>query len=237
MSLDIERGLLGAVLVDNAVWEHVAVLRRGDFSLDAHSRIYTAMSDLRESNRPIDVLTLSECLTLSNELEPVGGITYISSLIDGAVPLPKHVAHHVATIQEAAKRRSFAKGAERMQRLSLDGSVSASALAEEALTLSAVATGRDPLPPRFSEEALTLRFSRQYADELRYVSAWGHWMRWDGMRWAQDNTLHVFDLARGICRAASAECGESEKAIAMKLASRATSAAVERLAAADRRHR
>jgi len=236
MSLDIERGLLGAVLVDNAVWEHVAVLRRGDFSLDAHSRIYTAMSDLRESNRPIDVLTLSECLTLSNELEPVGGITYISSLIDGAVPLPKHVAHHVATIQEAAKRRSFAKGAERMQRLSLDGSVSASALAEEALTLSAVATGRDPLPPRFSEEALTLRFSRQYADELRYVSAWGHWMRWDGMRWAQDNTLHVFDLARGICRSASAECGESEKAIAMKLASRAASAAVERLAAADRRH-
>jgi len=177
MSLDIERGLLGAVLEDNAVWEHVAVLRRGDFSLDAHCRIYTAMSDLRESNRPINLLTLSESLTLRNELEAVSGIAYLSSLIDGAVPLPKHVAHHVATIQEAAKRRTFAKAAERVQRLTLDGSVSTSALAEEALMLSAVAIGREPLPPRFSEEALALRFSRQYADELRYVSGWSHWMR------------------------------------------------------------
>ena len=139
ISLDIERGVLGAVLVDNAVWEHVAVLRSSDFSLDAHRRIYAAMSDLRESGKPIDLLMLSECLALRNELEAIGGVAYLSSLIDGAVPLPEHVAHHVATIQEPAQRRSFAKGAERVQRLTLDGSVSTSALAQEALTLSAVA--------------------------------------------------------------------------------------------------
>ena len=61
-------------------------------------------------------------------------------------------------------------------------------------------------------------------------------MRWDGVRWVEDDTLHVFDLARGICRTASAECGDSEKVIAVRLASKATSAAIERLAAADRRH-
>lgn len=61
-------------------------------------------------------------------------------------------------------------------------------------------------------------------------------MDWDGQRWAEDTTLHIFDLARGVCREVSAECGDAHKASAMKLASRATSAAVERLAAADRRH-
>ena len=171
MSLDIERGVLGSVLVENALWEHVAVLRSGDFSLDAHCRIYAAMSDLQESGKPIDMLMLSECLALRNELEAVGGVAYLSSLIDGAVPLPEHVAHHVATIQEAAKRRSFTKCAERVQRLSLDGTVSASALAEEALTLSAVAIGRDSLPPRFSEEALALRFSRQYEGDLQHITS------------------------------------------------------------------
>jgi putative DNA primase/helicase len=236
MSLDIERGVLGAVLVDNAVWEHVAVLRSGDFSLDAHCRIYAAMSDLQESGRPIDMLLLSECLALRDELERVGDVAYLSSLIDGAVPLPEHVAHYVATIQEAAKRRSFTKGAERVQCLSLDGTVSASALAEEALTLSAVATGRDSLPPRFSEEALALRFSRQYEADLRYVALWGRWMCWDNTRWREDDTLFVFDRCRAICRRASAECGAAEVRAAMKIAAAQTVAAIERLARADRRH-
>ena len=86
--LDTERGLLGAVLEDNSVWEHVAMLRSGDFSLDANRRIFAAMVYLRESGSPIDMLALSKCLDLRNELEAIGGVAYLSSLIDGAVPLP-----------------------------------------------------------------------------------------------------------------------------------------------------
>ena len=117
-----------------------------------------------------------------------------------------------------------------------DASVPTAALAEIGDALRDICVGVESSPPRFSEEALALRFSRQYAEELRYVAAWGHWLRWNGTRWVDDDTLHVFDLARGICRHASAECGDSEKGIAMRLASKATSAAVERLAEADRHH-
>jgi phage/plasmid-associated DNA primase len=42
--------------------------------------------------------------------------------------------------------------------------------------------------------------------------------------------------ARGICRSASSERSDAEKTTAIRLASKSTSAAVERLAAADRRH-
>jgi phage/plasmid-associated DNA primase len=96
--------------------------------------------------------------------------------------------------------------------------VPTAALAEIGNDLISLSPGLDSLPPRFSEEALALRFSRRYSDDLRYVSAWGHWMRWDGLRWVSDDTLHVFDLARGICRAASAECGDSKERIATKIA-------------------
>ena len=75
---------------------------------------------------------------------------------------------------------------------------------------TATAAATDQVPPRFSEEALALRFSARHGNDLRYVAAWGKWFRWDGMRWCEDCTLRVFDLARAICREAAAEC-ESEK--------------------------
>ena len=99
------------------------------------------------------------------------------------------------------------------------------------------ATDGDPRdrPDEISEDALASRFSERYADDLRYVAAWRRWLQWDGARWVQDNTLHVFDRAREVCRAASAEC-EKKQTRVTRMASAATVAAVERLVRADRRH-
>jgi len=234
MTENFERAVLGALLVDNAIWPQVAVLGRDDFSLDSHRRIFFRMCELTDLGTPIEILALADALNRHKELEVVGGMPYLGTLIDGAVP--EAIAPYVAAIQETAQRRKFSKGAEHAHRIASDPTVSTTALAEAALSLSEIAAGKNLLLPRFSEEALALRFSRRYAEELRYVSRWGHWMRWDGMRWVDDDTLHVFDLARHICREASAECGDSERTIASKLASKVTSAAIERLAAADRRH-
>lgn len=88
--------------------------------------------------------------------------------------------------------------------------------------------------PRLSDEALALAFSTQHADRLRYVAAWGKWLRWDDARWAPDTTLTVFDLARTVCRIAAAQ--ENNPAVAANVAAATTIAAVERLARADRRH-
>jgi hypothetical protein len=59
-------------------------------------------------------------------------------------------------------------------------------------------------------------------------------MFWDGKCWVRDDTLRILDLARGICRESAAECKDAK--VAIKVASKATSAAVVRLASADRRH-
>jgi len=233
--IDVERTVLGAVLLDNLLYKQAAELRSNDFSLDSHRRIFARMVDLAESSRPINLITLIDELERHKELEAVGGQAYISGLVDG-VPDRPSIEHHVQMVRTAADRRRAAKLLESAQRLAEDPSVPTAALAEIGNDLTDLASGVESLPPRFSEEALALRFSRRYAGDLRHVSRWGHWMRWDGTRWVEDDTLHVFDLARGICRAASSECGDAERASAIKLASKATSAAVERLAAADRRH-
>ena len=85
-----------------------------------------------------------------------------------------------------------------------------------------------------SEEALARHFTDLHRDELRYVATWGKWLRWDGRRWAIDDTLHVWDMARDVCREAAVKTGQSH--IARQIASAKTVAAVERLARADRLH-
>ena len=88
-------------------------------------------------------------------------------------------------------------------------------------------------PPHFSDEALALRFAERHADVLRYVAAWVRWLMWNGQHWCFDDTLHVFDRVRQICREAASEANEPR--IQMAVASAKTVAAVERLARTDRR--
>lgn len=95
----------------------------------------------------------------------------------------------------------------------------------------------DARPPEFSDEALALRFAAKHAADARFVAAWGRWLLWDGTRWQFDDTLHAFDLARGICRVASAEITDpKQKKLAAAIASAKAVAAVASLARADRRH-
>lgn len=87
--------------------------------------------------------------------------------------------------------------------------------------------------PGLSDDALAQRFTTKHRDDLRYVAGWGRWLQWDGRRWSFDKTLLVFDLARLVCRSASAEAEPDDQEA---VASARTIAAVEKLARSDRQH-
>jgi putative DNA primase/helicase len=83
-----------------------------------------------------------------------------------------------------------------------------------------------------TEDSLALDFTERHGDELRYVSQWGKWFRWDTTCWAEERTLAVYDLARKICRDAAAELDQK---VASRILSASTRSAVENLARSDRR--
>jgi putative DNA primase/helicase len=85
--------------------------------------------------------------------------------------------------------------------------------------------------PLTAEDSIALAFVDRHAHELRYVAPWGRWMSFDDTRWASDDTLHVFDRVRAICREVATAGQKPFGAIA----SAKTVAAVERLARSDRR--
>jgi len=83
-NVEAERSILGAILLDNAVCNQaIELLRRDDFFLDSHRRIFDKMVTLSERLMPIDLITLSDELRRAGEFEQIGGATYIASLIDG----------------------------------------------------------------------------------------------------------------------------------------------------------
>jgi putative DNA primase/helicase len=93
--------------------------------------------------------------------------------------------------------------------------------------------GEDALPPEFSEDRLALELAAKHQYDLRYVANWGRWLQWQGSRWAFDDTLNIFTLARALCRAEAARCKTSSTATAIVKAK--TVAAIEQLARSDDR--
>ena len=89
-------------------------------------------------------------------------------------------------------------------------------------------------PDNYSDDALANAFSDRH-DDLRYTAAWGQWHIWNDVVWEEDTTLHVYDLARQLCREISLTV-EKSPALARGLTDASTIAAVERLTRADRRH-
>ncbi len=106
-SVEAERSILGAILLDNFAYNEAAEhLRPEDFSLDSHRRIYTRMVDLAESSRPIDLITLVEELERRKELEAIGDVGYISGLVDG-VPDRPSIEHYIKIVRDKALLRGL----------------------------------------------------------------------------------------------------------------------------------
>src|ERR1700758_5834615 len=83
-NIDAERTILGAILLDNAAHSEASErLESDDFSLDSHRRIFLRMSELMNTQRAVDIVTLAEELARNKEVESVGGVAYLASLTEG----------------------------------------------------------------------------------------------------------------------------------------------------------
>jgi replicative DNA helicase len=106
-NVEAERSILGAILLDNFAYNQAAEhLQPEDFSLDSHRRIYGRMADLMESSRPVDLITLVEELERNKELQSVGDVGYVSSLLDG-VPDRPSIEHYVKIVRDKALLRGL----------------------------------------------------------------------------------------------------------------------------------
>ena len=112
-SQEAEQAVLGAVLVDGETFSEVAeLLREDDFFLTSNKTIFGAMAMLFNTNKPIDIVTVSEQLRENGSLDDVGGLAYLSQLALG-VPTTENIRHYAGIIEDhAALRRLILAGQE-----------------------------------------------------------------------------------------------------------------------------
>ena len=106
-SVEAERSILGAILLDNHSYNEAAEkLRWEDFSLDSHRRIFSRMAELIDAHRAIDIVTLSEELARRKEVEAVGGVAYLASLTEG-LPRRPSIEEYVRIVKDKSLARQL----------------------------------------------------------------------------------------------------------------------------------
>ena len=105
-NLEAEQAVLGGVLIDPTAMHKIAeVLTPIHFYREGHALIFEGMLDLYEDGEPIDVVTLTERLRKKQQLEKVGGATYLSALAGGVITAA-NVSNYARIVHEKALLRS-----------------------------------------------------------------------------------------------------------------------------------
>ncbi|MBI5099455.1 MAG: replicative DNA helicase [Nitrospirae bacterium] len=106
-NIEAEQSVLGAVLLDNeAIATVIEQLTPNDFYKDSHKKIFIAMLELYEKNEPIDLITLTEQLSRKEQIEEIGGASYLSSIVN-LVPTSANARYHAKIVKEKAILRNL----------------------------------------------------------------------------------------------------------------------------------
>jgi len=104
-NMEAESSLLGCLLIDkDAVIKVVDIIRPEDFYKDANGIIFSAMRELYIHHEPIDILTLTNKLEEKNQLEAIGGRTYLAELAN-SVATSSHIVYYANIVQRKATLR------------------------------------------------------------------------------------------------------------------------------------
>lgn len=102
-SLNAEQSIIGSLLVDASLCEDIDV-EPDHFYRASHKKLLEAIYGLRAKGDGIDIVTVSEALNKSGDLEMVGGTGYINSLIVAHVTTA-NAKYHVKILKELSAKR------------------------------------------------------------------------------------------------------------------------------------
>lgn len=104
-NIEAEQSVLGAMLLSKyALQKATDALTASSFYSNANSEIFLCLADMSEKNTPIDLTTLSSELKTRNKLNEVGGIEYLTELVE-YVPTASNVEYYIKLVEESALLR------------------------------------------------------------------------------------------------------------------------------------
>lgn len=130
-AIDLEEAVLGAILLEkNAINEVSEILKPEYFYKPAHEVIYIAITKMHAKNQPLDILSVTEYLRKSGEIESVGGAYFVASLTN-RVGSTANIEFHARVIAEKAIKRKVIEFAGNMLNKAYDDTVDTFDLLDE----------------------------------------------------------------------------------------------------------
>ena len=97
---ELEEAVLGALMIESDAYSQVSdILKAESFYEHRHQLLYKAITSLALQQKPIDILTVTEQLRSTGELEEAGGPFYITQL-SGKVASSAHIEYHARIIAQ-----------------------------------------------------------------------------------------------------------------------------------------
>lgn len=105
--IEAEQSILGGILIENEAINRVTeILDADDFYRDTHRKIFNALINLSERDEPADLITLTNELRKIDQLDSIGGASYLASLID-SVPTAANIEYYARIVKEKAILRKL----------------------------------------------------------------------------------------------------------------------------------
>lgn len=111
-SIEAERSVIGALLIASDSWDGVAeVLAAADFYRPEHRAIFRQIALLVDRGEPVDVVTVSDRLLATGELDASGGHTYLAELAE-QTPTASNVRAYANAVRERSVLRQLINAAQ-----------------------------------------------------------------------------------------------------------------------------
>lgn len=129
---DLERAVLGALMIESDAFLRVGeMLKPESFYEIRNQKVYHAIQTLAYEEKPVDMLTVTEQLRSTGELEECGGPVYISELT-GNVVSSAHIEYHSKIIAQKYLARQLITFSSEVQTAAFDETQDVDALMQEA---------------------------------------------------------------------------------------------------------
>ena len=131
-NLDMERAVIGALLIEQDAYSQVSeILRPESFYDHRHQLLFDAVRSLSAQQRPVDILTVREYLDSQNNLEEAGGPAYLMQL-SAAVTSSAHIEYHARIIAQKFLARELITFSSKIQQEAFDATTDVEDLMENA---------------------------------------------------------------------------------------------------------
>jgi len=108
---DAEQAVLGAVfLSQDALIEAMEYVEADDFYQHANQLVFQAMMNLNDEEEPVDVVTVQNELNKLNQIEDIGGVSYLAELAS-AVPTAANTTYYAKIVKNKSTLRRLINAA------------------------------------------------------------------------------------------------------------------------------